>query len=53
MTALLLTIWTFVVLAVGFMAGVYLLPILTAPKARTVAEVESLAQAAVFRGEFA
>jgi uncharacterized protein YciI len=50
--ALLLAIWTLVVLAVGFMAGVYVLPILTAPKARPTAEVDSLAKAAVFHGEF-
>jgi uncharacterized protein YciI len=51
-TAPLLAIWTVVVLAVGFMAGVYVLPILTAPDARPAAEVDSLAKAAVFHGEF-
>lgn len=50
--ALLLGIWTVVVLAVGFMAGVYALPILTAPKPRPAAEVDSLAKTAMFRGEF-
>jgi uncharacterized protein YciI len=50
--AVLLTIWTVVVLAIGFMAGVYALPILTAPKPRPEAEVDSLAKAAMFRGEF-
>jgi uncharacterized protein YciI len=39
-------------LAIGFIAGIYTLPILTAPKPRPAAEVESLAQAALFRGEF-
>jgi uncharacterized protein YciI len=52
MRTLLLAIWTVVVLAAGFMAGVYALPILTAPKPRPAAEVDSLAKAAVFRGEF-
>jgi hypothetical protein len=48
----LLAIWTLVVLVVGFIAGVYALPILTAPKARPAAEVNALAKVAVFHGEF-
>ena len=50
--ALLLASWTLVVLVIGFMAGVYVLPILTAPKTRAAAEVDALAKAAVFHGEF-
>lgn len=50
--AVLLAIWTAAILAVGFIAGIYTLPILTAPKPRPAAEVDSLAKAAMFRGEF-
>ena len=52
MRTALLAIWTLVVLVVGFIAGVYALPILTAPKARPAAEVNALAKVAVFHGEF-
>jgi len=39
-------------LAVGFAAGIYVLPILTAPAAPSAAEVNAQAGAAQFRGEF-
>lgn len=39
-------------LLVGFAAGVYLLPILTAPEAPSAAEVEQAAAGAVYSGEF-
>jgi hypothetical protein len=39
-------------IAVGFAVGIYTLPILTAPKAPSVAEVKSLASAATYKGEF-
>ncbi len=39
-------------LAVGFAAGIYVLPILTAPVAPTVAEVNAQAGGAQFKGEF-
>jgi hypothetical protein len=41
-----------IALAIGFAAGVYFLPILTAPSAPSVAEVEQAAARAVYRGEF-
>ena len=50
--AVLLAIWTAAILAVGFIAGIYTLPILTAPKPRPATEVDSLAKTAMFRGEF-
>lgn len=39
-------------LSIGFIAGIYTLPILTAPKARPATEIASLAQSAMYRGEF-
>jgi hypothetical protein len=39
-------------IAVGFAVGIYALPILTAPKAPSLAEVRSLASAAAYKGEF-
>ena len=39
-------------LAVGFAAGIFLLPILSAPAAPPPAQVASLAQAAEYQGEF-
>jgi hypothetical protein len=39
-------------LAVGFAAGIYVLPILTAPAAPSAAEVSTQAGTAQFRGEF-
>ncbi len=39
-------------LSIGFIAGIYTLPILTAPNARPAAEIQSLAQSALYRGEF-
>lgn len=41
-----------IALAIGFAAGVYSLPILTAPPAPTVAEVKQAAETAAYRGEF-
>ncbi len=41
-----------IALAMGFAAGIYLLPILTAPPAPTVAEVEQASTQAAYRGEF-
>ena len=38
--------------AIGFAIGVYTLPILTAPKGPTAAEVESLADTAAYTGHF-
>ncbi|HEX5632306.1 MAG TPA: DM13 domain-containing protein [Gemmatimonadales bacterium] len=38
--------------AAGFAAGIYVLPILTAPAAPSVAEVAALAAGASYRGEF-
>ncbi|MGB1010331.1 MAG: DM13 domain-containing protein [Thiolinea sp.] len=38
--------------AIGFAAGIYVLPILTAPDAPATAEVEAIAAAATFKGEF-
>jgi hypothetical protein len=39
-------------LFVGFAAGIYVLPILTAPKAPSTAEVQSLATGAEYKGQF-
>jgi hypothetical protein len=39
-------------LAVGFMAGVYTLPILTAPKGPDTATLQAAARAATFKGRF-
>jgi hypothetical protein len=39
-------------LAIGFAAGIYVLPILIAPTGPTTAEVDRLSQQALFRGEF-
>lgn len=50
--ALLLIVLAVALLVIGYIAGIYTLPILTAPKPRSAAEVESLAQTAMFRGEF-
>lgn len=38
--------------AIGFAAGIYVLPILTAPRAPSAAEVQAAAGTAEFRGEF-
>ena len=38
--------------AVGFAAGIYLLPILIAPDAPSVAEVSAVAESAAYAGEF-
>jgi hypothetical protein len=48
----LLTATHLVALAVGFAAGIYLLPILTAPEAPSAAEVEQAAAGATYSGEF-
>jgi hypothetical protein len=50
--ALLLTAWSVLMLVIGFAAGVYTLPILTAPDPRPAEEVAALAQTAIYRGEF-
>ena len=52
MKKLLLLISHLVTLALGFAAGIYVLPILTAPTGPSSAEVESVASAARFTGEF-
>jgi hypothetical protein len=53
MTKLVLLIVSHVaVLAVGFALGIYALPILTAPKAPSVAEVKSMAGTAEYTGQF-
>lgn len=41
-----------VMLAIGFVAGVYTLPILTAPKAPDSAALQAAARAATFKGRF-
>ncbi|WP_296897220.1 DM13 domain-containing protein [Thiohalocapsa sp.] len=41
-----------IALAIGFAAGVYFLPILTAPNAPSIAEVEQAAAQAAYSGEF-
>jgi hypothetical protein len=48
----LLTVSHAIVLVGGFAAGIYVLPILTAPKAPTSAEVQSLATGAEYTGQF-
>jgi Electron transfer DM13 len=49
---LLLLITHVVVGAVGFAGGIYALPIITAPPAPSMAEVQSVAAQAQFKGEF-
>jgi hypothetical protein len=49
---LLLLMSHLVALAVGFAAGIYVLPILTAPEGPSTADVESVAGAAQYFGEF-
>lgn len=49
---LLLTASHIAAVAIGFGIGIYALPILTAPKAPSVAEVTSVAGAAEYKGEF-
>lgn len=50
--ALLLVLTHAVVGGLGFAAGIYALPILTAPAAPTAAEVEVMASGALYSGEF-
>ena len=50
--ALLLVFSHLVVLAVGFGAGVYILPILIAPPAPSVAEIKAISGVAEYRAEF-
>ncbi len=52
MRKLLLLLSHAVTLLVGFAAGVYLLPILTAPPAPTDLEVQAASEEALFTGEF-
>jgi hypothetical protein len=52
MKKLLLVISHLLVAAIGFAAGIYLLPILTAPPAPTTADVKAAASQADFKGEF-
>ena len=52
MKTLLLLISHAVVGLIGFAAGIYLLPILTAPPAPADAEVEAVAAQAMYSGEF-
>lgn len=52
MKALLLIVSHLLVGLTGFAAGIYLLPILTAPPAPEAAEVQAVAAQARFRGEF-
>jgi hypothetical protein len=48
----LLTLSHSIALAIGFAAGIYALPVLTAPAAPSSAELESLVGIAEYRGEF-
>lgn len=50
--AIVLTATHLAVLAIGFMAGIYTLPILTAPKGPDAASLEATARAATFKGRF-
>ncbi|MGE0766404.1 MAG: DM13 domain-containing protein [Hyphomicrobiaceae bacterium] len=50
--ALVLTGTHLAMAAIGFMAGVYTLPILTAPKGPEAASLQATARAAVFKGRF-
>ncbi|MDH4151273.1 MAG: DM13 domain-containing protein [Betaproteobacteria bacterium] len=52
MKKLLLLITHAIALAAGFAAGIYALPILTAPAAPSAAEIRNLSGAAQFTGEF-
>ena len=52
MKTLLLLISHIIVGAIGFAAGIYALPILTAPDAPAEAEVQAIAEQAEFKGEF-
>ena len=52
MKKLLLVVSHLLVAAIGFAAGIYLLPILTAPPAPTAAEVKAAAGVADFKGQF-
>lgn len=52
MKALLLVVSHLLVAAAGFAAGIYLLPILTAPPAPTTADVKTAASGADFKGQF-
>jgi hypothetical protein len=52
MKKLLLVISHLLVAAIGFAAGIYLLPILTAPPAPTAADVKAAAGVADFKGQF-
>lgn len=49
---LLLIVSHAVVLAAGFAAGIYVLPILTAPKGPPMAELQASAKSAVYTGQF-
>jgi uncharacterized protein YciI len=48
----LLVVVAVALLVIGYIAGIYTLPILTAPKPASAAEIQSLAQAATFSGVF-
>lgn len=52
MKKLLLVVSHLLFAAAGFAAGIYLLPILTAPPAPSAADVEAAASQAEFKGEF-
>lgn len=52
MKALLLAMTHLVALAAGFALGIYVLPILTAPEAPSVADVKAVAAEATFTGQF-
>lgn len=52
MKKLLFVVSHLLVAAIGFAAGIYLLPILTAPPAPTAADVEAAAGVADFKGQF-
>jgi hypothetical protein len=47
-----LTLSHIIAVAIGFAAGIYALPVLTAPAAPSSAELETLAGIAEYRGEF-
>ncbi|MCX7892122.1 MAG: DM13 domain-containing protein [Burkholderiales bacterium] len=52
MKALALVVSHAIAAAIGFAAGIYVLPILTAPRSPSAAEVQAAAGTAEFRGEF-
>ena len=41
-----------IILAIGFVLGIYLLPILTAPKSADIKEIEKLSSDVIYKTEF-